>query len=501
MHMNRCHAPSVLVSRALVGVMFVASSGLLSCSKAPDPTRLPDIIVFTVDTLRADAVGALGASPSPTSLADAWAKDGVTFTRAFATRGQTHPSLASMLTGLYPATHGLQKNGDTLAQHHATLAQLLKKQGYQTAAFCSSLDLSRWNFWVRGFDVAYDGTNGRMVEDANRPDGQWQWDHRVAKAAIEFVRKADPEKPLFLWVHLFDAHGPYSPHPADAAKFADPTYAGPLKSGKSAGIEISAHLFRHNLGTSDLTAADLDYARAMYHASIAGADQKLSTIADVLRERERWNDAIRVYTADHGEDLGEHARYYGHGNSIYDTTLRIPLIVAWPGRTPPGVTNDSLVQNLDLFATLLRAAEIAPPVDSEAIDLAPLWRDEAPGRDVVIAELEGEMHSISDGRWKLVSNPTGLQPQDMPYQLTPDRGFPYKCRELYEVSTDVGEQIDVYRKDHPEAVRLLKRLDEFLADPRHRARAAATISADEAALNALGYVGSAAQKAPRIKCD
>lgn len=468
------------------------------CSRS-DGEKRPDIILFTVDTLRADAVGAYGASPSPTPLADAWAMEGVRFTRAFTVRGATHPSLASMLTGKFPAAHGLQKNGDPLGKHHVSIAERLKELGYRTGAFCSSLDLPRWDFWVRGFEVVEDGTNEQMIEEAARPDGQWQWDHRVAKAAIRFIEETPHDRPLFLWVHLFDAHGPYSPNPVDAARFADPNYAGPLKWGKSAGVEIATHLFRHNLGLSELSSADLEYARAMYHASIAGADAKLAAVTSVLAKRARFADALRVYAADHGEDLGERARYHGHGNSIYDTTLRIPLIVVQPGIAPAGEVNTALVQNLDIFATMLNAAGGSLPEGCEAIDLATVWRGGA-GRDVVIAELEGEMHSISDGRWKLISNPTGLQPQDMPYQLTPDRGFPYRCRELYEIGNDPFEAVDLYRDGHPEAVRLLSRLEEFLADPAHRVRGVIVGDSDEKALNALGYVSSAAQKAPRIDC-
>lgn len=484
----------------LVAIVLAAPWLALSGCADEAKTKRPDIVIFTVDTLRADAVGAYGASPSPTPLADSWAQEGVRFTRAFAVRGATHPSLASMLTGKFPATHGLRKNGDPLGRRHATIAELLKERGYRTGAFCSSLDRSRWDFWTRGFDVVEDGTNGRMIEDASRPDGQWQWDRRVAKAAIRFVEETPDDQPLFLWVHLFDAHGPYSPNPVAAARFADPNYSGPLKSGQSAGVEIASLLFRHNLGLAELAPPDLAYARAMYHASIAGADETLGAVATVLARRSRFAESLRVYTADHGEDLGERQRYYGHGNSIYDTTLRIPLIVVWPGEAAAGASVDAMVQNLDLFATLARAGGAAVPEDCEAIDLAPVWKGANPGRDVVIAELEGEIHSISDGAWKLISNPTGLQPQDMPYQLTPDRGFPYRCRELYDLRVDPLETVDLYREGHPEALRLSSRLEEFLADPRHRARVEVESEPDERALNALGYVGSAAKKAPRIDC-
>lgn len=483
---------------ALAGAFFPA------CSDEPRPR---DVVLFTVDTLRADHAGpwrSADAGPSPTPLLDEWAEDGVVFLRCFAPRGQTHPSLASILTGKYPASHGLRRNGERLAPSHEPLPVLLKRRGYRTAAFCSSLDRTRFDFWIRGFDVAEDGTGGNLLADAKRADGQRGWDEAVTTAAIRYLESLGADRaPLFLWVHLFDAHEPYTPEAADAAEFVDPAYRGALRDDATPGEGTAARLRAFALGTTALDDADRGYVDALYSASIRGCDRRLARIDEALRKHRPFGRALRIYTADHGEDLGEHHRYYGHGNSIYDTSLHVPLVIAGGDGFGAGARVDALVQSFDVFATILRACGAAPPAGTESIDLAPLARGDAGarGRDLVFGEWEDRILSVSDGTWKLIHNPEGVQPNNPPFESLPGIGFPYRCRELYNVATDPLETLDLYRTGHPEAARLVVELERFLGDPGHRAPRASGISeADTEALRALGYLGVTPRDLPRIDC-
>lgn len=484
-------------------IALLASLAVFAASCSEAPIERPNIIVFTLDTTRADVFGCYGASPSATPFADELAKESVRFTNCFAVRGLTHPSLSSMLTGKYPATHGLRLNGDKLSREHATLAEILKDAGYRTAAFVSSIDRSRWPFWTRGFEFTADGTQQKLVEESNRPDGQWGWDQRVTAGAIRYVESLPKDgRPLFLWVHLFDAHAPYTPNPEDARAFLDPKYDGELRDGDTANFEIRDAISDYALDRKALREADLEFARSMYRASVHGCDARVRKIANALEKAGLWQNALRVLTADHGEDLGEHHRYFGHGNSIYDSTLHIPLLLSGPPVGAAGKTVDALTQNLDLFPTILTAAKLEVPVDCEGNDLAPLWRDPAAkGRDVVIAEIEDEITSASDGKWKLIANPGGFQPQDMPFALTSNRGFPYQCFELYDLARDPREQVNLYAKSHPEAKRLTQVIQQFLALPQHRIRGESTVAEDAAALNALGYTAGSSKNGPRIECE
>lgn len=495
--------PAFRASRA-VRAVFAAGSlaigilGLSSCSREERP---PDIILFTIDTLRADEFGLDPAhrGTSATPFLDSLAPSGVYFTRCFAPRGQTHPSLASLLTGLYPSTHGLRRNGEPLSPAITPLAVHLKRAGYRTAAFCSSLDRTRFDFWLRGFDVAEDGTGGDFTAEARLPGGQREWDERVTRSAIRTIESLDPEQPLFLWVHLFDAHEPYTPEPSDAVGIVDPNYGGALRSSLL-GEGVGKALRRYTLRESDLAEADLDHVRSLYRSSIRGCDRRLERIAEALRRAGRWDDSVRCVSADHGEDLGEHQRYFGHGNSIYDTSLRIPLLVIDPKRFGPGRC-DALVQNLDLFPTLLERAGVAVASDCEGLSLEPLLTGSpgARGREFVIGEWEEQIRSISDGRFKLISNPLGLQPRNPPFDGPAGIGFPYRCRELYNVETDPLETTDLYRKGHPEALRLLSLLESFERARPNRSATGSATNADAAALEALGYLGRR-EDLPRIVC-
>lgn len=485
-----------------IGVGFVS---LFGCSEEPRPKNL---ILFTVDTLRADATGAKrsdASEPSTTPLFDQWAAEGVVFERCFAPRGQTHPSLASILTGKYPASHGLRRNGQPLAPIHEPLPVLLKRRGYRTAAFCASLDRTRFDFWIRGFDVALDGTGGSFIDEAKRPDGQRGWDESVTQAAIRYLESLPKDDaPLFLWVHLFDAHEPYTPDIVDAREYVDPDYRGTLVDDGLPGESVARRLRAFTLGTTSLDAADREYIDGLYRASIRGCDRRLSRIVDALNNTGRLADSIRVYTADHGEDLGEHARYYGHGNSIYDTSLHVPLVIAGGDGFRAGARVSDLVQSFDVFETLLAGSGATPPSDSESLDLSPLARGDvgARGREFVIGEWEDRLHSISDGTWKLIHNPQGVQPNNPPFEAIAGIGFPYRCRELYNVATDPLEATDLYRRGHPEAVRLFAELERFLGDPKHRGSGAGGSSeSDIEALRALGYVGSNDRDLPRIDCE
>ncbi len=495
--------------RLLVGAILIAIPATGACSRHE---RAPDVILFTIDTLRADVVGAPAASwvgrTSPTPLADSWASEGVLFERAYAPRGQTHPSLASILTGKYPAAHGLRRNGMPLRAEETPLPVLLKRAGYRTAAFCSGLDRARFPFWQRGFDIAEDGTGNDFLAEARRPEGQREWDERATAACERFIASLpahrDGDAPLFLWVHLFDAHEPYTPDPSDAAKYRDDEYDGILRSDPAnPGAGNAPKLRAYTLGTQALKSADIAHVRDLYLASVKGCDSKLQRIADALAKKGRLEGALRIYSADHGEDLGEHHRYFGHGNSIYDTSLHVPLVIAGPGAMAKGRRVSALVQNFDVFATILDAAGLRAgdlPSGVEALDLMPLVRGEsgATGREFVIAEWEDLIFSASDGSWKLIDDPGGYQPRNPPFDATPGIGFPYRCRELYNVGLDPLEQNDEYRKGHPEARRLKAVLERFLSDPAHRT--AVSTSTEDAALRELGYVGHASSELPRIEC-
>jgi len=481
--------------------LCVGLLGAVGCGPGAKPR--PNIILFTLDTLRADR---LNAKTAP--FIESVAAEGVLFERCFAPRGQTHPSLASMLTGLYPATHGLRENGQPLPIEHVPLPVYLQQEGYRTAGFCSNLDIAHWSFWVRGFDLAEDGIEGALQEEGYGEAFRYQkiWDDRVVEKAIRWIETlpidagdaGESVAPIFLWVHLYDVHAPYVPLPEFAARFEDPEYEGPARHpagrpGEPPHDRINPLLDRVTLGREPFGEADLRQVRALYDASVLECDQKLERVAGALKARGLWDDALVIVSSDHGEELGDHHRYFFHGNSIYDSVLRIPLILARPGRGAGGRRTSAPAQNLDLFATALDAAGAELPEENEGFSLLPILDGTATssGRTYVFAEWQDLIFSVSDGAFKYIHNPGGVQPRKRPYHLLPDAAFPYECFELHDLAADPLEQVNLYREDHPRLKALRLALSDFLGVPRHRARRRAA-APDPNPLAALGYLGHVA---------
>ncbi|MFO0981341.1 MAG: sulfatase [Planctomycetota bacterium] len=279
--------------------------------------RPPSILLVTIDTARADAFGAYGGKAS-TPTFDALAQNGVLFTRAATPVPITHPAHTSLLTGLYPARHGVRDNGlFTLDDHALTLAEILQARGYDTAAFVSAVVLARGFGLAQGF-AHYDDA-GLSATHLERPAGE------TVAAAVAHLRAARTERPFFCWVHLYDPHFPYQPPEPFAARFHDQPYLG-----------------------------EVSYADAETDRLIVAA-------------RARDPSTVIVITADHGEGLGEHGEAT-HGIFLYQSTMRVPLVIAG-GSLPRGQRCEHLVSLLDVAPTLceVAGAEIPGGLDGRSL--------------------------------------------------------------------------------------------------------------------------------------
>ena len=281
------------------------------------PTSRPSLLLITLDTTRADAIGpdAQGVS---TPAFNALAARGRRFRFAYATAPETLPSHSSMMTGLYPAGHGVHENARYLADTHPVVASRLKDAGYRTAAFVSSFILSRRFGLARGFETYDDELAPGQVERTSRD---------TTGRALAFLDRAGPE-PLFLWVHYFDPHTPYSP-----AGMKPPT------------------------------------PRQAYLAEVAAMDEQLGRLVQAFEAhaaRQRGSAAILV-AGDHGEGLGDHGEPQ-HGNLLYQSTMHVPLVVVGGG-IAPGATA-AAVSTRRVFHTLLDLAGIDSVNSLRASDTA-----------------------------------------------------------------------------------------------------------------------------------
>jgi arylsulfatase A-like enzyme len=291
------------------------------------------IVLITIDTLRADRVGAYGWQKARTPAIDALAARGARFQRAYATAPITLVSHASLLTGLYPQGHGARHNGMRVRRDVKTLAAALHGQGFNTAAFVAAYPLDH-RF---GLDSMFDTYDDGLGRDADGRPRNERPGSQVVDAALAWLATQQRTAPIFLWVHLFEPHAPYE---------GDPTRS----------------------------------ASDRYDDEIAKADAQVARLVQAVEAREtKPQTSLIVVAGDHGEAFGEHGEI-GHSVFVYDTTLRVPLIFA--GRVVSQATVDDPVSLVDVMPTILELAS-APKQQVDGVSLAPYFgpsSDKVPAR-------------------------------------------------------------------------------------------------------------------------
>lgn len=478
-------------------LLFMTPLLLLGCSKGERPGTPPKhLLLITVDTLRADHLSSwlysrptsampstederkLGANLSIDDLAS----QGVMFQNAFAPRGMTSPSVASFLTGLSPLEHGLLDNGQVLDEGIGTLAETFGAAGFDTAGFTGNALLQPLSGLGQGFET---------FEMFNGPDR----DLEVLIGAQRWLadRDLDNGPPVFLWLHFMGPHLPYDPLPLGntdfAKRFADPSYDGPALEGR----DFLERAYKDNLPVGGL---DVTYVVSQYDAEIARVNQLVRTFLQLYSgcfeqpAKNRLDDTLLVFAADHGEELYEHNRYWAHSKSVYSSVLHVPLILRHPGSLTGRRVITEKVTLEDVAPTLYEWFDLTPPQALYGRSLLPLvdtyadfefesrsaygmWRDQI--FTVRASKLEGV------GDWRLVWNPNDIEPNDKP-----PGPFPIPRLALFDLHQDPTEQRNV-ADEHPEVVkRLSDELGIWLSD-RQRVGTSEVSSAVQDAMGKLGY--------------
>jgi arylsulfatase A-like enzyme len=343
---------------ALAGTLFWA----IACA----PEGSPNLVLITLDTFRADRLGALGHPGALTPHLDELASESVLFTHAVTPIGTTHPAHASLFTGLYPAQHRVRFNGHSLDPAFVTLAELLRDAGYRTAAFVAMPTMLTYGGLAQGFETTSD--YGRQFVPTIRPGA------RVNRMAIDWLRQGG-EGPIFLWVHYYEPHSPYkrSAHfreqLARLARGTGRPYRGPLRRG------ASTELFG-SYGSEALPATEENrrLLGALYDGEVIETDRLVGALLEALEEEGRLDHAVVAVVADHGQMLGEHGRV-GHGYDLFEPVLQVPLLI-WESQRREGRIIDPRVSLIDLLPTLTELTAVEPPADLPGRSLAPAMRGE-----------------------------------------------------------------------------------------------------------------------------
>jgi arylsulfatase A-like enzyme len=453
---------------------------LLGCREATTDTTAPrqlagaakghNLVLLTLDTLRADRLGAYGYRVRPTSPhLDAQLASGILFERAMAQRASTWPSLASLLSGLYPRSHAVEENGYGFPDDLPTLPKLLADAGYETGAFLSNMCQANHQGWD-AFACA-GGQDGKTVA-----------------RALEWAAALPADRPFFLWVHLFGAHGPYY-NGGDLASTLDPGYSGPVGPKKW-------QLNRIMTERVALTPRDVRHLDALYDAAVVGSDRLSGNLLAGLAARGRMERTLLVVTADHGEELYDHHGYLYHACSVYQTTLHVPLGFVAPGLLPAGGRVAPTVELIDVLPTLLDLLAVARPSGLQGRSLLrylsrPMSASGASGASGAGKPAFSEygrtaIHTVLDGDLKLVVNPDGISPVCVPD--APADHYPIARAELYDLAADPGETVNLAARRPADVARLSGLIAQRFAAIQRRGGAQNIPEGLKEELEALGYV-------------
>jgi len=356
----------------------VAVVGSVACDRSI--SEPPDLILVTVDTLRPDHLGIYGYDRDTTPFLDTFFSEGAVFERAYATEANTPPSVMSILTGLPPREHRVRGFYELADPTIPILPERLADD-YQTAAFVSNIVLTDEALGIADRFDHYDDFVDEPESD--RPLFYERNAGRTTDAALEWLaRERDPNRPLLLWVHYIDPHGPYRP-PADTPRQFEHAGFRPIPpEGK----------IRNYMIDPDVTDV-LDYVDR-YDEEIAYADAQIARLLEGYGVDQDVDRAFVVFAADHGESMMEHGIWFTHGYQIWEEIMRVPLMIRGPG-VPPG-RRTGLASVLDVTPTLLAAAGTRVPAPTRALDAGrDLRRDPIPEDRLLYGEA-----NIAQARWR-----------------------------------------------------------------------------------------------------
>lgn len=436
---------------SLVFIVLLGCSGEERASESSDAVaepngRPPNLVLITLDTTRADALGAYGQALATSPHFDRLAEEGVLFSEVMASSPETLPSHATIFTGKQPFSHGVRGNaGYVLADDQLTLAEVLTGAGYKTRAEIAAIVMQDDTRIAQGFSTIR-GTSSEGVKlravfrerdgDVKAEVIRVRDSGDITDSGIDFIRTNQNEK-FFLWLHYFSAHAPYSP----VAEFHEKIPSSP------------------------------------YHAEVAHQDFEMGRFVAELELLGLRDNTLVVITADHGEGLLDHGERT-HSYFLYNSTMKVPMVFWGLDSLPAGKHIDSLVRNVDIAPTALELLGVYPLGDIDGISLAPLLRGEVNDLKMTAYGEASRITStfnisplrfVREGRWKYI------------HKVNP---------ELYDIESDPGELDNKIDAEPEVAARLRERLGEMLGSaPAASASSVVDVTPEvEAQLRALGYV-------------
>jgi len=470
-------------------------------SGASDSER-PNLLVVTSDTTRADHIHAYGHKRISTPNIDRLAQEGALFENAYSQIAVTGPSHTTIFTGQGTWSHGTLLNGIPTPADQRMVSEALSEAGYRTGAFVSAYVLeSRMGFnrgfgtydddfsWLKGSSALmtgriWAGVQRRLFPDAvlERRGGD------TVDSALSWLDAAPEGQPWFLWVHLFDPHGPYEPPaPYDTMYYSgDPTDP---KHDSMKRVQNTADYLAESL--EGIT--DLSYVIAQYDGEISYMDEQVGRLLDALDARDESKETLVVFSGDHGESLGENGVWFNHGDDLFDPSTHVPLIMRFPGNIPAGARLGGIAELTDIAPTIYDLLAMPAPPDLDGYSLAPHWTADR-GRGYARSMIFDREANIAARE----TDPTAKPQWRMAGLRSPETLFIYRDSEdylnaLYEVENQEKDIIGFWHEDDEKSGALdiledkARGLVEDGAEGAERSSQELS-EEDRAMLEALGYV-------------
>ncbi len=348
-----------------------------------------NVIVVLIDTQRARSLKAFNPSArEQTPAIDAIAKEGAVLEATQAPENWTKPSTASVLTGLYPATHGAKTDGAMLSSGATLMGETFKAAGFKTAGYIANGYVSD----KFGFDQGWDKYTNYIREKKSTKA------ENVFKDAGDWIEK-NKDKRFFAYIHTIDPHVPYDPPEEFLNLYAKGEYSGPISPRKTPDQLEQAKRVPPKMVLDD---ADKQRLKDLYSGLVSYHDHFLGLFVQRMKKLGVWDDSIFVITADHGEEMNEH-NSWGHGHTVYQDLLWIPYVVRFPGVVPPGTRIKQATSSQSIFATVAEAAGVQAPNTLESPSLLSWLRGGAQQpMPVAFSDFLDDRRVIRSGRWKFI---------------------------------------------------------------------------------------------------
>ena len=463
--MKRRH---LVAPRVLLAILAVTSAAAAAQYPWARPSHRPNVILLSIDTLRADHLGCYGYGRDTSPQIDAFSREAVLFEETIAAAPSTLASHASIFTSLVVPHHGASfARRAALSPQQVTLTEILHEHGYETVSWNGGGQIDQMWGLDQGFE-SYITLVEATVTNEGASAGVGRVDHLDEKvdAALRWLDDRDGERPFFLFLHTYEVHHPYTPDPVLRADF------GRFPTLLDDAVTV-LDLQRFNSGMWMLEEADLEHIVASYDAEVRSTDRAFGRLLDGLRERGLYDGSLIVVTSDHGEEFGEHERVGWHSHSLYDELLRVPLLVRLPRGEHGGTRVSGQVAGIDVAPTILSVLDIGrPPIFQGQGLLGRVGVGTAPPPERFVLSARDTkkrpFHALRGAGWKWM-----------------------RYRGLYDLRADPGETNDLRRvrtaRQRKNAMR--RRADRWL-DARPRPAGVAVEPDKELSeqLRALGYI-------------